>query len=194
MGVGSARRDSPGGPRIVVVTGGASGLGEAIANRFATEGDRVVVADADESRGRQVADNLTAAGLAAEAATVDVTSEGEVAAMLDAVAERHGRLDALVCTAIAVNLPGTLLCCKHGLPLLAKSGGGAMVLVGDANAALVSVAEHAAREHGADGVRVNIVSPASNDTGGFEVAATVAFLCSPGAALINGAVIPLARP
>ena len=144
MGVGPARRVSLGGPRIVVVTGGASGLGEAIAHRFAVDGDRVVVADADESRSRQVADNLTAAGLAAESATVDVTSEGEVAAMLDAVAERHGRLDALVCTAaIDVNRRGSSLCCKYALPLIAKSGGGATVVIGEANAELANLAVHA---------------------------------------------------
>jgi len=88
-----------GSVRIVVVTGGASGLGEAIAYRFAADGDRVVVADVDELRARQVADNLGAAGLRAESETVDVTSEGEVAAMFDAIAERHGRLDVLICSA-----------------------------------------------------------------------------------------------
>ena len=60
--------------RVVVVTGGASGLGEAIVNRLASEGDRVVVADVDEPRARQIEDNLLAAGLAAESVTVDVTS------------------------------------------------------------------------------------------------------------------------
>jgi NAD(P)-dependent dehydrogenase (short-subunit alcohol dehydrogenase family) len=137
--------------RVIVVTGGASGLGEAIVNRFASNGDLVVVADADELRGRQVADNLTAAGLSAESETLDVTSEGEVAAMFDAIAERHGRLDALVCSAsvetpsalvsctdaewqhaLDVNLKGPFLCCKHGIPALAGGGGGAVVLLGSA--------------------------------------------------------------
>src|SRR5262249_31352823 len=80
-----------------IVTGGASGLGEAIASRFASGGDHVVVADIDETRARQVADNLRAATRRAEAMTVDVTSEGEVAAMVDDVGERHGRLDELAC-------------------------------------------------------------------------------------------------
>ena len=44
--------------RVIIVTGGASGLGEAIVNRFALDGDRVVVADVDEPRAQQVADNL----------------------------------------------------------------------------------------------------------------------------------------
>jgi meso-butanediol dehydrogenase / (S,S)-butanediol dehydrogenase / diacetyl reductase len=188
-------------PRIVVVTGGASGLGEAIVHRFAADGDRVVIADVDEGRGRQVADNLTAAGLAAESATLDVTSEGEVAAMFDALAERHGRLDALICSAaietrssvvectddewqrvLDVNVKGVFLCCKHGIPAIAKSGGGAVVLLGSvlgaigspgyaaycaSKGALTNLAKQAAIEHAADGVRVNVVSPSATDTGLF---------------------------
>ena len=99
------------------------------------DGDRVVVADVDEPRAQQVADNLIAAGRTVEAMTVDVTSEGEVAAMIDATRERLGRLDALVCSAavetrssvidcgddqwqrvIDVNLKGPFLCMKHGIP------------------------------------------------------------------------------
>src|SRR3954470_10238513 len=85
--------------RVCVVTGGASGLGEAIAGRFASDGDHVVVADVDEPRARQVADNLRAAGRDAEAISVNVASEGEVAAMVDDVVERNGRIDVLVCSA-----------------------------------------------------------------------------------------------
>jgi NAD(P)-dependent dehydrogenase (short-subunit alcohol dehydrogenase family) len=135
--------------RVVVVTGGASGLGEAIVSRLASDGDRVVIADVDEPRAQQIADNLTAAGHLADAMTVDVTSEGEVAAMFDAIGERIGRLDALVCSAavetrssvidcgdeqwqrvIDVNLKGPFLCMKHGIPALVRNGGGAVVLLG----------------------------------------------------------------
>jgi NAD(P)-dependent dehydrogenase (short-subunit alcohol dehydrogenase family) len=212
--------------RVVVVTGGASGVGEAIANRFASDGDLVVVADVDELRGRQVADNLTAAGLPAESETVDVTSEGEVAAMFDAIAERHGRLDALVCSTsvgnrvslldctdadwqhvLDVNLKGPFLCCKHAIPAIAASGGGAVVLLGsvpDATGmqghpaygasqhALVSLANHAAAEHRAEGVRVNVVAPPADPTRFPQLATTIALLCSNNAAFVSGAVIPRA--
>ena len=86
-------------PRVAIVTGGASGLGEAIVGRFARDGAAVVVADIAERPAQQVADNLSASGCVVEAVTVDVTDEGEVAAMVDATIERHGRLDALVCSA-----------------------------------------------------------------------------------------------
>src|SRR3954454_20657537 len=135
--------------RVTLVTGGASGLGEAMVSRFAADGDRVIVADVDELRARAVADNLVATSRTAEAITVDVTSEGEVAAMVDDVVERHGRLDVLVCSAavetrssvvdctdddwqhvIDVNLKGPFLCMKHAIPAIARSGGGAVVLMG----------------------------------------------------------------
>ena len=96
---------------VAVVAGGASGLGEAIVERLTADDYRVVVADVDEPRAQQVADNLVAAGRRCEAMTVDVTSEGEVAACFDAVVERHGRLDALVCSA-AVETRASVVDCS----------------------------------------------------------------------------------
>ena len=144
--------------RVIVVTGGASGLGEAIVSRLRLRRrPRGRRRRRRAARARQVADNLTAAGLPAESETVDVTSEGEVAAMFDAIAERHGRLDALVCAAavearssvvdctddewqrvLDVNLKGPFLCCKHGIPAIASSGGGAVVLLGSVLGAIGS--------------------------------------------------------
>ncbi len=187
--------------RVAIVTGGASGLGEAVVGRFARDGAAVVVADIDERAAQQVADNLRATGRAVEAMTVDVTDEGEVAAMVDATVERHGRLDALVCSAavevrasvvdctdedwqriLDVNLKGPFLCMKHGIPQIAKSGGGAVVLLGSvlgamgspgyaaycaSKGALNNLCKQAAIEHAPDGVRVNVVSPSATDTGLF---------------------------
>lgn len=240
---------------VALVTGGASGLGEAIVNRLATDGHRVVVADIAEQRAQQVAKNLVAAGCIVDAMTVDVTSEGEVAACVDAAMERHGRLDALVCSAavetrasvvecdddqwqrvLDVNVKGPFLAMKHGIPAIARSGGGSVVLLSSvlgaigspgyaaycaSKGALNNLGKQAAIEHAADNVRVNVVAPSATDTGLFarvasqtddpdatmamvarntpmrrlgradEVAGTVAFLCSPAAGFISGAIIPL---
>jgi NAD(P)-dependent dehydrogenase (short-subunit alcohol dehydrogenase family) len=108
-----------------------------------------------------------------------------------------------------VNLKGPFLCCKHGIPAIANSGGGAVVLLGSAlgavgspghaaqcasKGALASLARQAAIEHAPEGVRVNVVEPSAAAAGSgtaAELAATVAFLCSNGAAYLSGAIIPL---
>jgi NAD(P)-dependent dehydrogenase (short-subunit alcohol dehydrogenase family) len=240
---------------VAIVAGGASGLGEAIVERLASDSYRVVVADIDEARGEAVAENVVVGGGLAEAMLVDVTSEGEVAALVEAVVERHGRLDTLVCSAavetraslldctdgvwqrvLDVNVKGPFLCMRHAIPAIARSGGGAVVLMGSvlgaigspgyaaycaSKGALNNLAKQAAIEHAPENVRVNVVAPSATDVGLFarvaaqtedpaatfamvarntpmqrlgtaeEVAATVSFLCSPGAGFISGTVIPV---
>jgi NAD(P)-dependent dehydrogenase (short-subunit alcohol dehydrogenase family) len=143
--------------RVAVVTGGASGLGEAMGRRFASEGARVCVADIDNDNARRVADAITHAGGEAGAATVDVTSERQVAALVDEVSDTHGRLDVLVCSAavetrasledtgdddwqrvIDVNLKGPFLCLKHAIPVMVRSGGGSAILMGSVLGAIGS--------------------------------------------------------
>jgi NAD(P)-dependent dehydrogenase (short-subunit alcohol dehydrogenase family) len=135
--------------RVVVVTGGASGLGAAIARRAAGEGMVVIVTDLDEIGATRVADEIKEHNGRAEPGSVDVTREGEVAAIIDSVLETQGRLDALVCSAaieirsplgeladedwervLDVNLKGPFLCMKHGIPAIAAQGGGSVVLLG----------------------------------------------------------------
>jgi len=140
--------------RVAVVTGGGSGLGEAISMRLAREGHHVVVADIREASSQETAASIVAersngSTLIADPMTVDVRSEGEVAAMVDAVVERHGRLDVLVCSAaietrssvvdcsdddwhrvLDVNLKGPFLCMKHAIPAMIRGGGGSVVLMG----------------------------------------------------------------
>ena len=135
--------------KTAVVTGGASGLGEAISACFAGEGARVVVADIDEAAASRVADGLVADGAAAEAATVDVTREADVAELFRRIGTDHGGLDVLVCSAavevrarlaetsdddwqriLDVNLKGPFLCMKHAIPLMARNGGGSCILMG----------------------------------------------------------------
>ena len=134
---------------VALITGGGSGLGAAIARRLAGNGWPVVITDIDETAAQSVADAIVGDGHIGDPMTVDVRSEGEVAAMIDAVVERHGRLDVLVCSAavetrasvvdcsddewdrvLDVNLKGPFLCMKHGIPAMVRNGGGSVVLMG----------------------------------------------------------------
>lgn len=134
--------------RVAVVTGGASGLGEAIACRLAAEGARVVVADIDAPGSGRVADAITAAGGTARAIRADVTRATDVARMVDA-AVALGGLHVLVLSAavetranledtgdaewqrvLDVNLKGPFLCMRHALPVMVRGGGGSIVALG----------------------------------------------------------------
>jgi 3-oxoacyl-[acyl-carrier protein] reductase len=82
--------------RIAVVTGGAQGLGRAIAERLAQENVFPILADIEEDLVHKAARELRAAGLEASALRVDVADESSVANALAEVDERFGRLDILV--------------------------------------------------------------------------------------------------
>ena len=81
--------------KVVLVTGGSSGIGEACARRLAVEGCAVMVAGRDESRAKAVAKSLLPAGKHGWV-TGDVRDVGECRALVTAVMERYGQLDVLV--------------------------------------------------------------------------------------------------
>jgi len=120
--------------KVSIVTGGASGLGEAIARRYVVEGASVVIADIDEAAGRGLAGQL---GAAASYARLDVTSETDWVAVFGAIGADHGHLDVLVNNAgittvgsveslgveqfrnmLEIDLVGVFLGCKHAIPLM----------------------------------------------------------------------------
>jgi NAD(P)-dependent dehydrogenase (short-subunit alcohol dehydrogenase family) len=82
--------------RVVAVTGGNSGIGEAAVRAFAAEGATVVFCARRDAPGRAVEASVRAAGGAAQWSVVDVREAAAVAAWLDATAQRFGRLDVLV--------------------------------------------------------------------------------------------------
>jgi len=82
--------------RVALVTGGAQGLGQAIAGGLAAAGAHVLVCARNAGRVGEAVAQLQARGLGAEALVLDITDEAAVAAAFDDIATRHGRLDILV--------------------------------------------------------------------------------------------------
>jgi 3-oxoacyl-[acyl-carrier protein] reductase len=135
--------------KVVLVTGGAAGIGKATALRFAEEGAKVVICDVDEDNGKE-----TQKLLGSEAAfySVNVASRGEVQKWVEQVVERYGCIDVLVNNAgvlrdgqlvkfkegqlvsqmaeadfdlvIAVNLKGVFNCTQAVVPVMIKQGEG----------------------------------------------------------------------
>jgi meso-butanediol dehydrogenase/(S,S)-butanediol dehydrogenase/diacetyl reductase len=81
--------------RVVVVTGGAGGIGSAAARAIAAEGGKVLVADLDELAARRVADAIVADGGTADATGVDVTDRHQVRAMIERAVEAFGELNVI---------------------------------------------------------------------------------------------------
>jgi 3-oxoacyl-[acyl-carrier protein] reductase len=82
--------------KVAVITGAGSGLGKAIARRFAIEGAKVVVADIHADNGRAVAEQIAAGGGEALAVTTDVADPAQVQSLFDATVSRFGTVDILV--------------------------------------------------------------------------------------------------
>ena len=129
--------------RVAIVTGGAAGIGAAIARAFHGEGARVVVADRDASQAEATAQAL---GERALAIAVDVTRESDAQRMAQATLEQFGRIDILVNNAgiirkafvadmteetwdavLDVNLKATFLCSKAVLPAMIDARRGRII-------------------------------------------------------------------
>jgi NAD(P)-dependent dehydrogenase (short-subunit alcohol dehydrogenase family) len=133
--------------KVVLVTGGAYGIGRAAAIGFAERGAKVVVADIDASRGTETLQRIKSSGGEAIFVKTDVSSEEDVRALVDRVVETFGRLDCAFNNAgihkrfvstvdftegeweemIHVNLKSVWLCMKYEIPQMLKQGKGAIV-------------------------------------------------------------------
>lgn len=181
--------------RVAIVTGGAGGIGSATCGVMAERGARVVVADIDRER----AEAMAAALPDALAVKVDLASEDEIAALFAATVERYGRLDILDNNAallgpdiirqdhdiasmstelwdrtFAVNVRGTMLCCRHALKIMEGQQSGSIIntasnlaLQGNviqaaysaSKAAILQMTRSIATSHGKRGIRCNSVLP-----------------------------------
>ncbi len=174
--------------RVALVTGGASGIGLAIAGVLAGRGWRTVIADVDAERARAVAGPI-----GAEAVPFDVVDEAATEAAFVEIEGRIGPVEALIANAgliqpgglpedrpmaefdriVAVNLRGVYVSCLAAGTRMAKRGRGGIVITGSVTAwrtaplhayaptkaAVVHMAACLAAEWGRSGVRVNAVSP-----------------------------------
>ncbi|ALL79380.1 hypothetical protein AD006_29290 (plasmid) [Pseudonocardia sp. EC080610-09] len=92
--------------KVVIVTGGANGMGEATAHRFAQAGANVVIADYDTERGPLVETAIKEAGGTAWAITTDIREETQVGSMVNHVLDRWGRIDVVDNNAASLELAG----------------------------------------------------------------------------------------
>ncbi len=180
--------------KVLLATGGGSGIGAATARRFASGGGRVAVVDLDASRANEIAADIDGAiGLGC-----DVADEASVRSAVEATREQFGAIDCVLNAGghaafgpieewtvedwdrmMKVHAGGTFLVCKYVLPMMRQQGGGSIVNVasaaalvannnnapyGAAKAAIIGFSRQIARE-GAPTVRVNTVAPGRVLTG-----------------------------
>ncbi len=147
--------------KVVLVTGAGQACGRVIAEDFAARGHRVVVNDIDEATGRETVERIHAAGGQATFVLADVSDEAQVAALVDAAVDEHGRLDVAVNNAgtevpmaladstaadfarvIATNLEGVRACLVHEIRAMRRSGGGAILNMGSVTSDLTAAPQN----------------------------------------------------
>ena len=179
---------------MLIVTGGADGLGRACADEFAAQGAEVVLGDIDVARGEEAV--RTGGGVFVRC---DVASASDCRALVAAAVEKFGRLDGVFSNAgiegngsvedcdeetwdrvLAVNLKGMFLIGKYAVPELRRAGGGAIlnmasvagfwgepstVAYNAAKGGVIGLTRAMAMDHGRDGIRVNCLCPGYHATG-----------------------------
>ena len=128
--------------KVVVITGGSSGAGEALAYRFSSEGFNVVIGGTNLERLKKVQSNIQSSGSKCEYVVHDVSLEREVKKMIDHTIKSYGRLDVLICNAgisyrsvfenanldvfeklFRINFFGSIYSVKYSIPHLTKTNG-----------------------------------------------------------------------
>ena len=133
--------------KVILVTGGTSGIGEACARHFASLGARVVIASNQEERGIALEEELREAGQEVIFIFTDVSQESSVKAMVDHAVATYGRLDGVHCNAgvwgkgrvtefddaawekiMGVNVKSVFWTAKHAIPVMEEHGQGVFII------------------------------------------------------------------
>jgi len=132
---------------VALISGGANGIGRAVALKLAASGISVIIADREEAAGEEVRRAILAAGGKAEMVQVDVTRAGEIEAVVGGAFQRHGRIDILANIAggsfywkgieemswkewkevLDANLKGTFLFCREVAPIMQRQRRGRII-------------------------------------------------------------------
>ena len=156
--------------KVVLITGGATGIGLATAKRFAEEGAKVVIASRNESAGQQAVEAIKSSSGEVTFIQTDVTQEAQIEALIQNTVEAYGKIDAAFNNSgtegtisplagdteenyqqiFDVNVKGLWLCMKHQLKHMQQNGGGSIVnnasiagLIGFPGLGLYSASKHA---------------------------------------------------
>jgi NAD(P)-dependent dehydrogenase (short-subunit alcohol dehydrogenase family) len=166
--------------KVAVVTGGASGIGEAVGKIFAENGCQVILIDKDRDRLKKVVEEIREKDGKCKGIYADVSVESQVKRFFQDVMEEHGRVDVLVNSAgrdslappitevtldewektIDANLKAVFLCCREAFMIMEKQGGGKIINLGSTSAKLASGPGHSpyrASKHGMMGLSKNLL-------------------------------------
>lgn len=147
--------------KVIIVTGGTSGIGEGCTRHFAQLGAKVVTASNQDEAGRKLEEELRDAGHEVKFLYTDVSDEDSVKALIDRTLELHGRIDGVHSNAgvwrggtvrefneedwdlmMGVNVKGNMYIAKHLVGVYEKQGGGVLVIT-TSTAAFRGFPEHA---------------------------------------------------
>ena len=139
--------------KVAIITGAGSGQGKSAARLFAKEGAAVIIAEWNEENGKQVEEEITAAGGQAFFIQTDISNENQIMALVDEIMNRYGKIDIVFNNAgvgfsstskykmgsltetpqqdwnqiLSINLNGVYLLSKYVLPIMKKQNGGKII-------------------------------------------------------------------